>query len=56
MAPRDGSGKMFIDRQNEYLHRKKAAKKDRMKYLRRKVKLGTATEKDKEELKKLEGN
>ena len=45
---------MFKDKQNEYLQRKKEEKKNRMKYLRRKVKLGTATEEEKEELKVLE--
>ena len=54
MAPRDGNAKMFIDRQNEYLQRKKDTKKNRMKYLRKKVKQGTATNQEKKELKELE--
>ena len=45
---------MFIDKQNEYLQRKKEEKKNRVKYLRRKVKLGTATEENKKELKNLD--
>ena len=54
MAPYTGNGKMFTDKQNEYLQRKKEEKRNRLKYLRRKVKLGTATKKDKDELKDLE--
>ena len=45
---------MFKDKQNEYLQRKKEEKKNRVKYLRKKVKLGTATKEDKEKLKALE--
>ena len=55
MAPtRNGNAKMFIEKQNEYLQRKKEEKKNRLKYLRRKVRLGTSTKKDLEELKELE--
>ena len=54
MAPRNGNAKMFIDRQNEYLQRKKEAKKNRLKYLRKKVKQGKATKEEKKELKELE--
>ena len=52
--PRNGNGKMFVDKQNEYLQRKKEDKKNRVKYLKRKVKLGTATKKDREELRVLQ--
>ena len=52
--PRNGNAKMYIDRQNEYLQRKKEEKKNRLKYLRRKLRLGTSTKKELEELKKLE--
>ena len=54
MAPRNGDAKMYIDRQNEYLQRKKEVKKNRLKYLRKKVKKGTATKEEKKELKDLE--
>ena len=54
MAPRDGSSKMFKDKQMEYRRRKEEKEKDRLKYLRRKVKLRTATKEDKKELKVLE--
>ena len=49
-----GNGKMYSEKQNEYLERKKKVEKDRKKYLRRKVKLGTATPDEKEELANLE--
>ena len=54
MAPYTGNGKLFIEKQNDYLQKKKEEKKNRLKYLRRKVKQGTATKKNKEELKYLE--
>ena len=54
MAPRNGDAKMYIDRQNEYLQRKKEVRKNRLKYLRKKVKKGTATKEEKKELKDLE--
>ena len=52
--PRNGNAKMFIDKQNEYLQRKKEKENNRLKYLRKKVRLGTSTKKDLEELKYLE--
>ena len=54
MAPQTGNGKMFITKQKDYLERKKEGKKNRLKYLRRKVKMGTATKKEKKELKDME--
>ena len=54
MASYTGHGKMFSTKQNEYLQRKKKEKENRAKYLRKKVKQGKATKKDKEELKVLE--
>ena len=48
--PQTGNAKMFINRQNEYLQRKKKAKKNCLQYLQRKVKKGTATSKEKKEL------
>ena len=54
MAPYTGNGKMFKDKQKEYRQRLKMEEKNRLKYLRKKVKRGTATKKDKEELKVLE--
>ena len=44
---------MYIEKQNDYLRRKKNKKENRIKYLTKKVKLGTATKKDVEELKNL---
>ena len=54
MAPYTGNGKMFSEKQKDYLQRKRAEKRNRVKYLKRKVKLGKATKKEKEELKDLE--
>ena len=54
MAPYTGNGKMFKDKQKDYRQRLKMEEKNRLKYLRKKVKRGTATKKDKEELKVLE--
>ena len=56
MASYTGNGKLFSVKQRAYLDRKKEQKKNRAKYLRRKVKQGKATKKDKEELKSLEKN
>ena len=53
MAPYTGNCKMYIEKQNDYLRRKKNKKENRIKYLTKKVKLGTATKKDVEELKNL---
>ena len=50
MAPRDGNEKMFIEKQNDYLQRKKEKVKNRIKYLKKKVKAGTATPDEKNEL------
>ena len=54
MAPRNGNGMMFIDKTNVYLKKKKEKKDRRKKYLRQKVKQGTATPEDRKELKELE--
>ena len=54
MAPYTGHGKMFNEKTNEYLQRKKKKEKERKKTLRRKVKLGTATPDEKKELANLE--
>ena len=54
MASYTGDGKMFKDKQKEYRQRVKMEEKNRLKYLRKKVRKGTATKKDKEELKVLE--
>ena len=54
MAPYTGNGKMNGTKQKEYQERKKEEKKNRVKYLRRKVKLGTATKEDKKELENLD--
>ena len=53
MAPYNGNGKMYIAKQNDYLQRKRNKKENRIKYLTKKVKLGTATKKDMEDLKDL---
>ena len=54
MAPRDGNGQMFKDKKKEYRQRRDEKEKNRVKYLRRKVKLRTATKEEKKELKVLE--
>ena len=54
MAQFTGNGKMFIDKQNEYLQRRKEMKRNSVKYLQRKVKQGKATEEEKMELTNLE--
>ena len=45
---------MFKDKQKEYQQRRHEKEKNRVKYLRRKVKLRTATKEEKKELKVLE--
>ena len=54
MASYTGNGKLFSVKQQDYLKKKKEEKRNRAKYLQRKVKQGKATKKDKEELKVLE--
>ena len=54
MASYTGNGKLFSDKQKDYLQRKREEKRNRTKYLRRKVKQGKATKKEMEELKVLE--
>ena len=54
MASYTGNGKLFSVKQKDYLERKKEKKRNRAKYLQRKVKQGKATKKEKEELKVLE--
>ena len=54
MAPYTEDGKMCYEKTNVYLQRKKKKEKDRKKYLQRKVKLGTATPDEREELANLE--
>ena len=56
MAPYTGNGKMYIDKQNEYLQRKMEAKRNRVKYLRRKFKQGKASDEERKELTNFEIN
>ena len=54
MAPRNGNAKMYIEKQNDYLQRKNKKVKNRIKYLKKKVKAGTATPDEKKELQNLD--
>ena len=54
MAPYTEDGKMFHEKTNVYLQRQKKKEKEHEKYLQRKVKLGTATPDEREELANLE--
>ena len=54
MAPYTEVGKMFLEKTNVYLQRQKKKVKEHEKYLPRKVKLGTATPDEREELANLE--
>ena len=52
--PYTGHGKMFSEKTNEYLQRKKKKDKERKKTLRKKEKLGTITPDERKELASLE--
>ena len=56
MAPRNGNAKMYIEieKQNDYLQRKKEKVKNHIKYLKKKMKAGTATPDEKKELMNLD--
>ena len=56
MAPYTGNGKKYIEKQNEYLQRKREPKRNRVKYLRGKVKQGKASDEERKELTNLEIN
>ena len=45
---------MYIEKQNDYLQRKNKKVKNRIKYLKKKVKAGTATPDEKKELQNLD--
>ena len=56
MAPYTGNGKMFIEKQNDYLRRIQEVKKNRVKYLKKKVKQGKASAEEKVELATLQNH
>ena len=53
MAPCNGNAKMYIEKQKDYLQRKKEKGKNHFKYLKKKVQAGTTTLVEKKELLKL---